>query len=213
MTHAEAARDVTAGTVGASHAGVGADRRALVEACLLANRAIHLGYLRRRLGNPADAEDLYQDFCLRALAKADQLRDEGAVHGWLKRLLFSTLQDHYRARHMTRRGLDAFAAAEAVAAQGVVEPGAPQREPQVCACVYEHLPRLRPDDRSLLWEVDFRGQPREKVAAALKLSAGTMRVRLHRARRALRETLRTGCPRCLDGGVEGCHFGDSPCNA
>ncbi len=190
-----------------------AARRALIEACLITNRASYIGYLRRRLNNPADVEDIYQDFCLRALAKADQLRDEDAVHGWLKRLLFSVLQDHYRARHTTRRGLGALAEAEAVAAQGSPEDTARTPEPQVCTCVYEHLPHLKPDYRTVLWEVDFRGQPRETVAAALKLSAGAMRVRLHRARRALRETLRKGCPKCLDGSVEGCHFSQDPCNA
>ncbi|MFQ5346345.1 MAG: RNA polymerase sigma factor [Rhodothalassiaceae bacterium] len=187
-------------------------RRAIVEAALLANRAACLGWLRRRLDNPADVEDLYQDFCLRALAKADQLRDEGAVHGWLKRLLFSILQDHYRSRHVTRRGLDALAAAEAIAAQGRGGPDAAAHAPQVCACVHEHLPRLRPEHRELLREIDFNGRSLAEVAAALHLSAGTLRVRLHRARRALRETLRTGCPRCLEG-AEGCHFADSPCHA
>ncbi len=214
MTHAEAAREVTAGRIGVSYdAGDRDDRRALIEHCLIANRASYIGYLRRRLNNPADVEDLYQDFCLRALAKAEQLRDAQAAHAWLKRLLFSTLQDHYRARHLTRRGLDVLAETQAVAAQGAPEDASSAPEPRLCACVYEHLPRLKPDYRTVLWEVDFRGNPREKVAAALKLSAGAMRVRLHRARRALKETLRTGCPRCLDGGAEGCHFGDSSCNA
>lgn len=189
-----------------------AAQRAIVEAALLTHRASHLGWLRRRLDNPADAEDLYQDFCLRALAKADQLRDEGAVHGWLKRLLFSILQDHYRSRHATRRGLDAFAAAASVAAQGSAETDASAPEPQLCTCVHEQLPRLRPEHQELLRAIDFNDRSREEMAAALGLSAGTLRVRLHRARRALKETLRTGCPRCLEG-ADGCHFADSPCHA
>ncbi|RMD89440.1 MAG: RNA polymerase sigma factor [Alphaproteobacteria bacterium] len=200
------ARDGGAGAVGA------AARRAVVERALVTHRAAHLGWLRRRLDNPADVEDLYQDFCLRALAKAGQLRDDGAVHGWLKRLLFSILQDHYRLRHATRRGLDALAAAEAIAGQGSTETDAPAHEPQLCACVHEQLLRLRPDHQELLRELDFHGRSREEMAASLGLSSGTLRVRLHRARRALKETLRTACPRCLEG-AEGCHFADSPCNA
>ena len=33
------------------------------------------GFLMRRLGNKADAEDVLQEFCIRVLTRKDQLRD------------------------------------------------------------------------------------------------------------------------------------------
>ena len=44
------------------------------------------GFLRRRLGNESEAEEVLQDFMLRALERADDLRDVRSVRGWLSRL-------------------------------------------------------------------------------------------------------------------------------
>lgn len=38
-------------------------------------RQAFLGFLMRRLGNKADAEDVLQEFCIRVLTRKDQLRD------------------------------------------------------------------------------------------------------------------------------------------
>jgi DNA-directed RNA polymerase specialized sigma24 family protein len=64
-------------------------RRALVE-----SRQDLLAFLRRRLGNREEAEDVLQRFSLRALERASDLRDVHTVRGWLGRILASTIVDH-----------------------------------------------------------------------------------------------------------------------
>jgi RNA polymerase sigma-70 factor (ECF subfamily) len=49
--------------------GAGLDR------ALLAGRSAFLGFLIKRLGNRADAEDVLQEFCIRVLTRKDQLRE------------------------------------------------------------------------------------------------------------------------------------------
>ncbi len=46
-----------------------------------------LTFLRRRLGNPHDAEDVLQEFIARALDRSRHLRDVQSVRGWLSRVL------------------------------------------------------------------------------------------------------------------------------
>ena len=42
---------------------------------LVTSRNAFLGFLMKRLGNRADAEDVLQEFCMRVLARKDQLRE------------------------------------------------------------------------------------------------------------------------------------------
>ena len=60
-------------------------------------------YLVRRLGNAADAEDVLHGVILRAMEKAEALRDEGAVQGWLSRIVASAVADHQRRQALRRR--------------------------------------------------------------------------------------------------------------
>lgn len=50
----------------------------------------------KRLGNRADAEDVLQEYCIRVLARKDQLRDIERMDAWLYAILRSTMNDHYR---------------------------------------------------------------------------------------------------------------------
>ena len=73
-------------------------RRALVE-----SRQDLLSFLRRRLGNREEAEDVLQRFSLRALERASDLRDIRTVRGWLGRILANTIVDHQRRAMRSRR--------------------------------------------------------------------------------------------------------------
>ena len=67
-----------------------------IQRALLDGRGAFLGFLVKRLGNRADAEDVLQEFCIRVLARKDQLRDAGRMDAWLYAILRSTMNDHYR---------------------------------------------------------------------------------------------------------------------
>src|SRR6056297_2740314 len=79
------------------------------ERALLDGRWAFMGFLVKRLGNRADAEDVLQEFCIRVLTRKDQLRDAERMDAWLYTILRSTLNDHYRKG--TRRSRLAAAAA------------------------------------------------------------------------------------------------------
>lgn len=62
----------------------------------------------------------------------------------------------------------------------------PQLDPNMSARVEAAVDELRPDDRELLTLLAWDGLTREQAAEALKVSRGTLAVRLHRVRRRMR---------------------------
>ncbi len=189
------ARDTSTG-VATPHQAQGLDQ------ALLAGREAFLGFLSKRLGNRADAEDVLQEFSLRVLARKDQLRDAGRMDAWLYAILRSTLNDFYRRAGRRERLNDAYAheAGRPDVAPDVAETLAGQ----VCSCVETLVPRLRERDAELIRRIDLQEESRKKVAAELGLSSGALAVRLHRARAALRDQLTAFCGYCCRDGFDDC---------
>jgi RNA polymerase sigma-70 factor (ECF subfamily) len=158
-----------------------------------------LTFLRRRLGNPHDAEDVLQEFIARALDRSKHLRDVQSVRGWLSRVLATTLVDHYRRAARRKDSPRDPADLEALA----VAPD-PEIEAAVCFCLYRLLPTLKPEYSELIWRVDLLDEPRDRVAASLGLTLNNVNVRLHRGRRALRTRLEEICLTCPQHGFLDC---------
>ncbi|MEP5367793.1 sigma-70 family RNA polymerase sigma factor [Parvibaculum sp.] len=162
-----------------------------------------LRFFRRRLSRPEDAEDAFQDFCLKVIRAAQAPDDGGKVDAWLRRVLRNSLTDYYRRRAARQR---AEAAYEAEAPEPVVQPGA-ERPDNPCRCVRDLVPTLRPDYAEIIQRAYLGEEPREQIAARLGLTTNNIGVRLHRARRALRKKIEERCPTCCDGSFRNCDCG------
>jgi RNA polymerase sigma factor (sigma-70 family) len=163
---------------------------------------VFLQFLRRSLGNESDAEEVMQQFYIRVVVHASQLRNEESARAWLRRVLQSALSDYRRRGAVRQRAEADFARKEAA-----VPPAVDDLETFVCMCLYKLLPLLKPEYTDTLRRVDLENEPREAVAAALGLTLGNLTVRLHRARQALRRALQLTCDTCpiqgyLDCGCE-----------
>lgn len=176
------------------------------ERALLDGQDAFFGFLVKRLGNRADAEDVLQEFCIRVLARSDQLRDVDRMNAWLYAILRSTLNDHYR--RSSRRGR----LAEAVAREPEdwAEDAAAQMA-LLCVCPGGLIDGLRPADGALVRRIDFGDEDRAAVAADLGISRNTLAVRLHRARTALREALTGHCGACCESGRDDCSCTQQGC--
>jgi RNA polymerase sigma-70 factor (ECF subfamily) len=172
-------------------------RRALVE-----SRQELLRFVRRRLGNREEAEDVLQRFSLRALERATELRDTHTVRGWLGRILASTIVDHQRQATRIRRrevpmeqtSIESLAVAPDVELDGVV-----------CNCLYKLLPTLKPEYAEVIWRADILGEPRGRIAASLGTTLNNITVRIHRGRQALKKRLEEMCLTCPVHGFLDCH--------
>ena len=172
-----------------------------IERTLSVGRDAFLGFLVKRLGNRADAEDVLQEFCIRVLARKDQLREAERMDAWLYAVLRSTLNDHYRRAGRSRR-LNHAVAQEMKSAPVADDPV--EDMDVICKCVKGLVTELRPADADLIRRIDIDESDRATVAADLGLKPGTLNVRLHRARAALGEALSAHCGPCCRHGFDDC---------
>lgn len=169
------------------------------EAKLIECRNRFLGYLRRRLNSPHDAEDVFQDFCVKVLRHHSQLKDDERLDAWLGITLRHTLTDHYRRKATKNRGAEAFAIEAKVTLQEVTE-----KEEPACQCIAVAITKLEPSQAELLRRVDLQDEPRKSVAADFGLSLNALGVRIHRSRVALKAMIAEICPVCGEGGFMQC---------
>ncbi len=179
-----------------------------IDHALLVGRDAFLGFLVKRLGNRADAEDVLQEFCIRVLTRKEQLREADRMDAWLYSVLRSALNDHYRKTGRRKRLGDAFAI-EMQSAEKSLETS--EAMAHMCGCVQGLVPKLRPADGELIRRIDIDEEDRATVAADLGLKPGTLAVRLHRARAALSDALLGHCGFCCKHGFEDCSCPPAGC--
>jgi|LNFM01.1.fsa_nt_gb DNA-directed RNA polymerase specialized sigma24 family protein len=162
----------------------------LVSAALpAAQRRLRATVLRRLNGNRAAADDVLQDFAVKALGKAATLRDATRVDAWLASVLRTVLADHgRRLARLRETAVDPDALADLLSA--------PEPEPEPCGRLAEFVGDLRRDQADLIRRVDLGGEPHDAVARSLGVLPNALHVRLHRARGALRATALARCPSC-----------------
>ena len=168
---------------------------------LLSNLTAFQAFARRRVGDEQLAADAVQESLLRALKSDQQLSPDDNVLAWFYRILRNVLTDLYRRREAQTRGLQRFATETAIAS----EVDAADVEQTACSCFRGLLPTLRPEYARVLELSDLDGQPADAVAGQLGISKNNLKVRLHRARRQLRERLEQTCQMCAAHGCLDCH--------
>jgi RNA polymerase sigma-70 factor (ECF subfamily) len=143
---------------------------------------VALGILRHR----QDAEDVAQEAFLRAHRSFAALRDRERFRAWLVRTTFRLALDHRRGQRRRQAREDAVMAG--AAAEGTVEDEVARRElaERVGAAVDELPEKLR----VVTVLAAIEGRDVAGVARLLDLPEGTVKSRLHLARKALAERLR-----------------------
>ncbi|MGE3703210.1 MAG: RNA polymerase sigma factor [Hyphomicrobiaceae bacterium] len=167
---------------------------------LIECRSEFLRFFRRRLSRQEDAEDAFQEFCLKVVRAAQSPDDDGTVDAWLRRVLSNTLTDYYRRRAARHR---AEAAYKAEAPESEVQRGA-DRPDSPCRCIRKLVAELQPDYAEIIRRADLAEEPREQIAADLVLTPNNIGVRLHRARRALKNKIEHRCATCCDDSFRNC---------
>ncbi|MGE3154083.1 MAG: RNA polymerase sigma factor [Nitrospiraceae bacterium] len=170
---------------------------------LLEQQPEFLGFLRRRLGSEAVAEDLLQQSLARAVERYHSVKNDDSVVPWFYRILRHAVIDYYRSHDAETRRDDAYLR-DLVQAGEDQEPAFDELQPSVCACLSRLLPALRPNYAELIRRIDLDGESPQRVAEELNISQNNLTVRLHRARQALRESLEETCGICTTHGCLHC---------
>ena len=137
------------------------------------------------LRNAADAEDVAQEAMLRSYRRFARLRDRSRFRAWLVRISFRLALDHGRsARRREQR--------ETTWATGLPKPTAEDiaAANEFGRRLQEAMESLPEKSRLVLLLTSMDGHSLEEVAELLQLPIGTVKSRLHSARRQLAEKLR-----------------------
>jgi RNA polymerase sigma factor (sigma-70 family) len=162
----------------------------LVEARLRAGRLGHLRFLRSRLRSREDAEDVLQEFALKAIQGADRLTDLTKVEAWLSITLRNALFDRYRRNAGCARLQDS------ARAEPTYEPEEPEELDRPLDCLTHAIDDLKPEAAALLRRAELQETPLKAIADAMAITANNAGVRVHRAREALRQAMKTRCAAC-----------------
>ena len=153
-----------------------------------ANEAELRGWLRHRLGNPVDAEDMLQDLFIKAMRQGERFCAIGNARAWLFEVARNALADRLRLkREMIELPADLANEADEV---DVVD--------SLVACLPRVLSELRPEDRDAITLCDLQGVPQDEYARRKGLSLSGAKSRIQRARKRLREQLSQACQVRLD---------------
>ncbi|MEH6759027.1 MAG: sigma-70 family RNA polymerase sigma factor [Parasphingorhabdus sp.] len=164
-------------------------------------QAEFLRFLVYKLGNRDEAADVLQNFYVRVLDRIDDVRDSEKLRGWMRKVLHTTLIDYYRTQGKRRVIEKEYANFEKLMDSEEAEH---ELDRMICICLYQLLPTLKSDYADILWRIDIVGEARESVSASLDISESNLRVRLHRARHALRDRLKETCETCPVHGFLNC---------
>jgi len=145
------------------------------------------------LANDADAADATQDAFISAWRQLPHLRDAAAFDGWLNRIVANAA---LMARRHNRRLREVHV--ETPEGEEDVDPPGVQRTASSDAGIdavadsdriRSAFARLRPKDRALLTLHHVEERPVAEIARALGIAEGTVKWRLHQARRALERAM------------------------
>jgi RNA polymerase sigma-70 factor (ECF subfamily) len=158
---------------------------------------------KRLTGNEEDARDVVQESYLRAYRGLKRFRGDAQFTTWLYRITANCANTHLGKR--TRRRAEPLP--DDLSGHAALVDHDPDRDPSARADatllrdqLEAALEGLPPKLRSVVVLRDVYDMPHEEIAANLGISESAAKVRLHRARRKLREQMFPGRP--TNGGVD-----------
>ena len=170
--------------VGAARSG---DRQAFDE--LVRRTFVDTFTLARRLtGNEEDARDVVQEAYLRAWKGIGKFRGEAAFSTWMYRITANAAASNVqrRRRHRTESFADDFEPVDTGAEQQVSQGAESAEALDRISAALDDLPAKL---RSVVVLKDVYGMSHEAIADELGITVSAAKVRLHRARRKLRDVL------------------------
>lgn len=156
----------------------------VVTGALREHRSLLAAFVRSRAPQ-SRVDDILQSAALRAIEGADSLQDPEKVLPWLYRIHRNIIVDGARSNASHQRMLDKIEH---------LETAPPLEVPvETCACS-RHLAKTLPSNYSKILElVDLGDSTLKEAARKLEISTNNATVRLHRARKALRDTMVEHC--------------------
>ena len=158
-----------------------------------------LHYLSR-LMSPEQAEDIVQEVFEKVNRSLDGFQGKSKLSTWIYRIATNTALDKLRSssfKHPSKQASleETAERKDKNAWTGQTETSSDQKviRKEMSECVREYIDRLSPDYQTVLLLSELGGFKNKEIAEILEISLENVKVRLHRARAALKNELDNGC--------------------
>ncbi|MEA5022201.1 RNA polymerase sigma-70 factor (ECF subfamily) [Desulfitobacterium sp. LBE] len=143
-------------------------------------------FLLNATNDPVLTEDLVQETFIRALNKLDTFRHEASIIVWLNRIGYNLFLDHVRKKNPIL--IDDFEG------QVIAEDSSAEEVEQklMSECIRSKIQLLRENYRTPLY-LDINGYSNQEIAEILNCSLDNAKIRLHRAKKKIKEILDDDC--------------------
>jgi RNA polymerase sigma-70 factor (ECF subfamily) len=147
-------------------------------------------FIMKLVGDAWAADDLTQETFMKVRENLDGLRDSSKLRPWVFRIARNRCLDFFRSRTPENVAPNMMSGP-----QNSVEPLAEMQleQYQMSECVQDKIHMLPEALRVVLILSDTMELSQKEIADILDIKAGNVKVRLHRARKALKEILERYC--------------------
>lgn len=135
--------------------------------------------------NKADADDLVQSTCLRALEKIYFFEEDTNLFGWTSKIMFNLFATEYRRKMKFESQSDPESILNNQAVPPMQEIGAEVEK------IKRAMLKLKPDHQEIVVLICVKGMHYHEVSKLLDIPVGTVRSRLSRAKKELQVIMDT----------------------
>lgn len=151
--------------------------------------AIH-AFLRSKISNPADVEDLQQEVMIKIYHHLDSVNTQEKIESWLFQIARNTVIDYYRknGRKPDLKSEDLW----------YTEPES-ESDHVLSSCVMPFIKALPQTTAAMLIAIDIEGQSQKAYAKNQGMSYSTLKSRVQSARKQLKDLFTDCCHFSKDG--------------
>lgn len=152
-------------------------------------------FLRSRVKNPADLDDLLQEILLKTNQHLHTVKDSEKLVSWLFQIARNTLIDYYRKSRVSTSRQD-------IVKEAILTDTEPEEYEQIrrelTNCIRPFLNQLPEKYREAIELVDLQGSSQKELAHQLGLSHSAVKSRVQRGRSMLKAKFEECCRYQLD---------------
>jgi RNA polymerase sigma-70 factor (ECF subfamily) len=153
-------------------------------------------FIRKRVRDQDMVDDILQESLCKATRSIGSLKDEDNLLPWLYTIIRNSIYNVYRQKKYDQSKIQKMAA--------VLDEISEETKEELCTCYQTLMPSLSGDYGYLISEIDLKEHDRDEVARALNITVENLNVRLHRARKQLKDKLLLTCKQCAENGCFDC---------
>ena len=156
-------------------------------------KGILLGYIRTKVSDMHDAEDILQNTFVKVASNLDSVHRQEKLQAWIFAIARNTIADHYR-----KKGSSVSGQFDEELSETTPEPVSTVIATSLDCCLMNFLDQLPGEYRDILIDVELKDVKQKDLVDKYKLAYPSIRSRVQRGREKLKQVLLSCCDIATD---------------